>query len=427
MREKNLFNGLRGTNILLFLFILSLLVYSCKKQIESSSVGVQQNLTEQAIATYKKTVNQIAKGETKIASLTRTGSGEAKFTESNFYSELLKKSSLDWKNASVKETRVGPALRVPIVYPRNTTLTINDAARRYKLDEVSYALFYKDSKETMHLEVVTSIPDNDFFENPIKNISTFSGILIIRDWTGKIMRQYRYVKNHQLLKEDETMGTRSFTTQSCHTICAGPFDQDTEGEAVCTTNCGGGDGGGGGYPPPTNPGDPGDGGGGGGGGSGGEDDTSDNPGPDDEIETPIEKNPCTTAKRLNNYPLRGKVADLKNSTSGNVEKGFMFSINDLTNPPHYPTHDVSGNPDQPYIDITASPSNPIDGFVHSHYNGLLPIFSAGDIVALTELYKQGAINDATNFTFALVTADGVYNLGVSDLHKFHTFAQSCPK
>lgn len=70
-------------------------------------------------------------------------------------------------------------------------------------------------------------------------------------------------------------------------------------------------------------------------------------------------------------------------------------------------------------------SQPIDGFMHSHYLGLLSVFSVSDLGSLAWMYKNGKIKNTETFVFGLVTASGTrYILTIEDPVKFNTFASS---
>lgn len=306
-------------------------------------------------------------------------------------------------------------------------LTIKEAGQTYFLNELSYALFYKDSEEELHFEVVTSIPDKDYFDSPQKNKQTFSGIVVVEDWYGKQLRAYRYLKNHVLLNGSGTASSgEPIMIRGGYTICAGPFVEDTEGEPECIdygSDSGGSDPG---NPPVREPtGDPTSGGGDSEGpdGGGGGDDTADHPGPDDVVEEPEEKRPCSSAGELSYAILKIKIDELKTSLTGKTEKGFYFrEKNGL-----YVATNVTGTENTASIQYDPSPKDPIDGFIHTHYDvGTFRVFSPSDIVKLTQWYKSGGIKnfDPSKFTMGLVTSKGVYTLGVKSLNKFGIFTNS---
>ncbi|MBF0596424.1 hypothetical protein [Faecalibacter rhinopitheci] len=66
--------------------------------------------------------------------------------------------------------------------------------------------------------------------------------------------------------------------------------------------------------------------------------------------------------------------------------------------------------------------SPIDGFLHSHYNGLLSIYSPDDILSLVKLYSLGLIKDTNKFLMGLVTGNNQYFLTIDNPAKFTNFS-----
>ncbi|MFY1046838.1 hypothetical protein [Chryseobacterium sp. GP-SGM7] len=75
------------------------------------------------------------------------------------------------------------------------------------------------------------------------------------------------------------------------------------------------------------------------------------------------------------------------------------------------------------IDISYS-GGQIDGFIHSHYAGLLSIFSPGDIASLSAIYASGSIRDINTFVMGVVTASNTqYMMVIDDPTSFAAFSQ----
>lgn len=65
---------------------------------------------------------------------------------------------------------------------------------------------------------------------------------------------------------------------------------------------------------------------------------------------------------------------------------------------------------------------PIDGFIHSHFDGGELTFSMDDIRSIQALYDQGAISDLSTFTIGVVTYVGSSHLlKIKDENKFSSF------
>lgn len=84
---------------------------------------------------------------------------------------------------------------------------------------------------------------------------------------------------------------------------------------------------------------------------------------------------------------------------------------------------MEGNLNQPFIRFELT--GQIDGFVHSHYQGLLSVFSVSDIFGLAAMYKNGNIRDVNTFVIGLVTDVGTqYMMVIDDPEKFAKFANN---
>ncbi|MFY1044990.1 hypothetical protein [Chryseobacterium sp. GP-SGM7] len=75
------------------------------------------------------------------------------------------------------------------------------------------------------------------------------------------------------------------------------------------------------------------------------------------------------------------------------------------------------------IDISYS-GGQIDGFIHSHYAGLLSIFSPADIASFSAIYASGSIRDINTFVMGVVTASNTqYMMVIDDPASFAAFSQ----
>jgi len=159
----------------------------------------------------------------------------------------------------------------------------------------------------------------------------------------------------------------------------------------------------GGYTPPS----------GGGGGS----DPTEPPNHPDSL-----KNPCDQATKLaQDAKFKQLMTNLKNKVTDNKEYGYFYKNNAAGSPENETA--VEGLTAKEGIDFTVSTK--IDGFMHTHYTGLLSIFSAADIWSMAKLYKDGNMVNPKTFTVAVVTASGTqYLLKIDDLSKFNTYSTS---
>lgn len=101
----------------------------------------------------------------------------------------------------------------------------------------------------------------------------------------------------------------------------------------------------------------------------------------------------------------------------NYEEGLLM-YNTQGN--HYNYETIKGNTNQPSLNITLSKK--IDGILHSHYKNLYPMFSIGDMRALSEVVKGNYINNYNTFNFGLVCSGGeLYLLKFDDRNKALSF------
>lgn len=135
----------------------------------------------------------------------------------------------------------------------------------------------------------------------------------------------------------------------------------------------------------------------------------------------VQINPCVLAKFLEqNQGFKDKMNDLQSKTNLNYETGYTMKRNtDGT----ITFNAISGNPNQAGIDFNINSA--IDGYIHTHYSGLLSIFSPDDIRALYTLMSSNLMGDPSIFTTGLVTANGTtYVLHIDNVQQFQTFSQN---
>lgn len=152
---------------------------------------------------------------------------------------------------------------------------------------------------------------------------------------------------------------------------------------------------------------------GGGGGGSGSDINSD-------IDDGNNTDPCAKMKAVGKHTKTTELMkSLKGTTSGNAEEGYVLEAKADGSIQEY---HVKGQPNEGSINFELQ--GKIDGFVHSHYKGLLSVFSASDIFWMAEKYKKGNIRDVNTFAMGLVTASGTqYMMVIDDPEKFVKFAE----
>lgn len=214
--------------------------------------------------------------------------------------------------------------------------------------------------------------------------------------------------------EDQRGGSLPYAYQSCSTNC----DQDNE---ITAPDGPSGGGGGGGNttvvsnPLPTEPCDTNDTGGIGITGSNG-DCLTVNP------RDPIIQNPCDNINSLlQNNDIKTKLQNLKTPATLNLdyEKGFDLTTDDTNSLSATPNNGDAGNTN---IDILIPEDGSMSGFIHSHYNGLSPVFTIDDIKTLNGIYQWRKYRGKPlkDLTAIVVSQGGVYALVIDDESAFAT-------
>lgn len=142
--------------------------------------------------------------------------------------------------------------------------------------------------------------------------------------------------------------------------------------------------------------------------------------PEDDLLVPINEeetaNPCKEMEKIaKDLAIISKLKELKNKTGENKEYGVTMNFGENTTFSNL----ISGQADTPGINLAIN--SPIDGFMHSHYDGLLSTFSDADIKSIYDLYKSGKINKWRTFVMMLVTEDTAYTLKIGNKSRFLAF------
>lgn len=132
--------------------------------------------------------------------------------------------------------------------------------------------------------------------------------------------------------------------------------------------------------------------------------------------------PCQSMKnKMNSTNFIKILSDLKSLTGSNYEAGRSYTYDERGN---YVFNSHNGIPGQPEINYNPTYISKIDGFIHSHYDGLLKTFSADDLVVpYTWFIHNNGIKDMNTFSLGLVTSEGTYFLFISDWTKYKAFGQ----
>ncbi|WP_447641917.1 MULTISPECIES: hypothetical protein [Chitinophagaceae] len=142
--------------------------------------------------------------------------------------------------------------------------------------------------------------------------------------------------------------------------------------------------------------------------------------PPDTDDDKDKKNPCDQAKDLaKNASFKSKMNSLKGKIGESKEYAYSYTFNDIGK--MSATEQIGQNGAD---EVEYELSEPIDGVIHSHYTGLLSVFSAEDLYGMAGLYVSSYMKDPSTFTFGVVTASGTqYLLKIDDMGKFDQYAR----
>lgn len=142
----------------------------------------------------------------------------------------------------------------------------------------------------------------------------------------------------------------------------------------------------------------------------------------EENEEEYEGSPCDKITTIGkNSKTKALFKNLKGKTNLNAEHGYILNQTGYTNTINETA--IEGPAGKAGINYNVSKA--IDGVIHSHYQGLLPVFSAADMFAFAQLYKNGFVKDPETFVMGVVTASGTqYMMVIDDPSKFAVFADN---
>jgi hypothetical protein len=222
--------------------------------LSSSAATIDQQLISESKEAHDKIV----------ADLSESSSGSGR--QSTSFRGKLRKIAL-WDRAKVVSLSVGPGVLIPLKFDDDYYAKIGDSGVEIPIKNTTHLLVYRGSDSKMHSEIVTTIPDENYFEGVATK--PFTGSSVIEDWNGNFQKGYRYTKEGvtPILSSGQSTGkVQCIITDWYNCVSVGGGSSSCS--YCCTTQTcaddggggGGGDSGGG-----TGGGDYGGGGGGGGG------------------------------------------------------------------------------------------------------------------------------------------------------------------
>jgi hypothetical protein len=91
-----------------------------------------------------------------------------------------------WAQASVENMPFGQAVVVPLVYKQ--AIALQTESGNITLSELSYLLIYKDAQKQYHTEVVTKLPEKNYWPNYKNPNIPFKGVILVEDWWGNTLK-----------------------------------------------------------------------------------------------------------------------------------------------------------------------------------------------------------------------------------------------
>jgi hypothetical protein len=445
--------------LLSFGILLLLIFHSCKKdKIEGTLQNNKGVITlSEARSFFETEVMQNSKLSMAIKKSKKKLSTGDLLSDSKI-NDLLYKKPL-WDKAYSKGVNNGTALAIPIHFDVKSYIRTR-GEYGVDFDNLNYLLITKSPEGAYTAEWITLYPDMEWIKG---NRETYTGRIVVADWDGNIKSSYGFEKSGKISFNtvsrfsqttilNSKSSSKSATTEVYKAIDGKCYENIREvpdatgvtlyrkevdcpddnkpdfsnngGSADPNRPGGGGSLGGGNYPPPNCNSDP-------------NYVVPTGPAPDGKAymprcEDPVKeepivelqpelmlKDPCDDAKSLGeNQDFKDIIATLKGLTNEKNERGYTYKIN---SDGIFTKTELAGENGAEGIDFNVNGS--IDGYAHTHYAGLLSIFSVSDIYAMTLLYKSGKM--PINFTATVVTASGTtYMLKVQDIYKFYDFASN---
>jgi hypothetical protein len=117
-------------------------------------------------------------------------------------------------------TRVGntQAILVPIVFDNALLMKANFTGNQFfHIDYLTQLLFYKDSTRKNTAEVITSLPDSNYFKDPTR---PFTGIQFIEDWLGHPIEKFLYTPDGKIKRytPNNKQPDQLAVMETCYTI-----------------------------------------------------------------------------------------------------------------------------------------------------------------------------------------------------------------
>ena len=96
---------------------------------------------------------------------------------------------LNWQQAGLQQFSFGLGLVVPVDYPEGYQV-LGDKGYSRSLSQLSYAVVKPQSNGSYALQVVTTLPDQQYLASEVPKV--FTGTVLVEDWKGNYLKGFRY-------------------------------------------------------------------------------------------------------------------------------------------------------------------------------------------------------------------------------------------
>ena len=244
--------ALKANSFFALLFVM--LLFSCENQSEFPEPTLEDTSLSLLVEDHAliQSTKQAFEQNFNLASSGKSGSTKR---------QSLKKYPI-WHRAQIFESsQVGKIVIVPLYYPEALSISKGEGDEKISLTSLTNLFIYKDKKGKTRTEVVTKIPDTEYWDNPEGG---FKGKVLVEKWNGKFITGYK-LDNESIerLEAPQPNAKMECETIYYYTCVETPYSVTCSfdySETICEGG-GGGDGSNGGdFDTPITPGDYGGGG-----------------------------------------------------------------------------------------------------------------------------------------------------------------------
>lgn len=166
--------------LILLLIVVS---QSCRKDEPLTELETPETLIERSKRFFEDEIKfSIDKSETTISR-----------TETNLR-QLISKVPL-WQESYVKQLTIGNVVIIPLSYGATIYTKAGRQKQALSINNLSYLLMYPATDGGMNAELVTWIPDDDWWDVGRKELRPFVGRVIVEDWAGNFLKGFLYDAN----------------------------------------------------------------------------------------------------------------------------------------------------------------------------------------------------------------------------------------